>query len=259
MMLAPHAPYTVADATFRRVATIAEEAEYPVMMHVHETAGEVESERARTGMRSIERLDRLGLLTPQLIAVHCVHLDGHEIRTFANAGVHVAHCPASNLKLASGIAPAAALLKAGVNVGIGTDGAASNNSLDMIFESRLAALLQKGVTGDAAVLPVHQLLRMATLNGAKALGWDAEIGSLVPGKAADLVAIDLSAIEAQPVYDPASQIFNAAGREAVTHVWVNGELVLEGRRLVKLDERELLENARQWQARFAATQRQAAA
>jgi 5-methylthioadenosine/S-adenosylhomocysteine deaminase len=259
MMLTPHAPYTVADGTFKRVATIAQEAEYPIMVHLHETAGEVESEREKTGMRSIERLEKLGLLTPQLIAVHCVHVNDSEIRAFANAGVNVAHCPASNLKLASGVAPIKAMLEAGVNAGIGTDGAASNNSLDMIFESRLASLLQKGVSGDAAALPAHQLLRMATLNGAKALGWDADIGSLLPGKAADITAIDLSHIEAQPVYDPASQIFHAAGREAVSHVWVNGECVLDDRSLVKLDLPEVLDKAASWQSRFAATQVGAAA
>ncbi len=257
MMLTPHAPYTVADATFRRIVTIAEEAEFPIMVHLHETAGEVADELAKTGIRSVLRLDQLGVLGPQTIAVHCVHLTSDEIALFAHRGVHVAHCPVSNLKLGSGIAPIRAMLESGVNVGIGTDGAASNNRLDMISESRIAALLQKGASGDAAAVPVHQLLRMATLNGAKALGWDQEIGSLVAGKSADMTAIDLSTIETQPVYDPASHIFNAAGRECVTHVWVQGAPILENRKLVHWSEVEAIELAQRWQPRFAATQKPA--
>ncbi len=257
MMLTPHAPYTVADGTFKRIMTIAAEADFPIMVHLHESAGEVADELAKTGMRSVARLDQLGVLGPQTIAVHCVHLTPDEIALFAHRGVHVAHCPVSNLKLASGIAPVKAMLETGVNVGIGTDGAASNNRLDMISESRFAALLQKGVSGDAAAVPAHQLLRMATLNGAKALGWDQEIGSLVAGKAADMAAIDLSGIETQPVYDPASHLFNAAGRECVSHVWVEGRRILDQRKLVRWSEVEAVDLAHRWQPRFAATQKPA--
>ena len=251
LMLAPHAPYTVSDKTFARIFTIAAEADYPVMMHIHETLDEIAQGEKEYGVRPIERLERLGILGPNLIAVHCVHMTPHEIEIYARLGVHVAHCPASNLKLASGIAPVHAMLKAGVNVGIGTDGAASNNRLDMLGETRLASLLQKGTTGDAAALPAHQKLEMATLNAAKALGWQDEIGSLVAGKAADMTAIDLSSIETQPVYDPVSHIFHAAGRENVSHVWVNGELLLENRVLMKQDIVELKTKAALWQQRFA--------
>ena len=251
LMLAPHAPYTVSDKTFARIFTIAAEADYPVMMHIHETQDEIAQGEKEYGMRPIERLERLGILGPNLIAVHCVHMTPHEIELYARLGVHVAHCPASNLKLASGIAPVHAMLQAGVNVGIGTDGAASNNRLDMLGETRLASLLQKGTTGDAAALPAHQKLEMATLNAAKALGWQDEIGSLVAGKAADMTAIDLSSIETQPVYDPVSHIFHAAGRENVSHVWVNGELLLENRVLMKQDIAELKAKAALWQQRFA--------
>ena len=251
LMLAPHAPYTVSDKTFARIFTIAAEADYPVMMHIHETLDEIAQGEKEYGVRPIERLERLGILGPNLIAVHCVHMTPHEIEIYARLGVHVAHCPASNLKLASGIAPVHAMLKAGVNVGIGTDGAASNNRLDMLGETRLASLLQKGTTGDAAALPAHQKLEMATLNAAKALGWQDEIGSLVAGKAADMTAIDLSSIETQPVYDPVSHIFHAAGRENVSHVWVNGELLLENRVLMKQDIAELKTKAALWQQRFA--------
>ena len=251
LMLAPHAPYTVSDKSFARIFTIAAEADYPVMMHIHETQDEIAQGEKEYGMRPIQRLERLGILGPNLIAVHCVHMTPHEIELYARLGVHVAHCPASNLKLASGIAPVHAMLQAGVNVGIGTDGAASNNRLDMLGETRLASLLQKGTTGDAAALPAHQKLEMATLNAAKALGWQDEIGSLVAGKAADMTAIDLSSIETQPVYDPVSHIFHAAGRENVSHVWVNGELLLENRVLMKQDIAELKTKAALWQQRFA--------
>jgi 5-methylthioadenosine/S-adenosylhomocysteine deaminase len=250
LMIAPHAPYTVSDKTFHRIVTIASEMDIPVMMHIHETAIEVTQGEQEYGVRPIERLNRLGVLSPNLIAVHCVHLNAIEIEMFARAGVHVAHCPVSNLKLASGIAPIKAMLEAGVNVGIGTDGTASNNRLDMLAESRLAALLQKGVSGDAAALPAWQVLEMATLGAAKALGWEREIGSLLPGKAADVVAIDLSALETQPCYDPGSHLFYAAGREQVSHSWVNGELLLDNRVLTKLDHHELKAKAAVWQQRI---------
>ena len=250
LMLAPHAPYTVSDKTFARIFTIAAEADFPVMMHIHETNDEVAQGEREFGIRPIARLHKLGLLGPNLIAVHCVHLNALEIDLYARLGVHVAHCPASNLKLASGIAPVSAMLKAGINVGIGTDGAASNNRLDMLGETRLASLLQKGTTGDAGALPAHQKLQMATLNAARALGWQDEIGSLVAGKAADMTAIDLSSIETQPVYDPVSHIFHAAGRENVSHVWVSGELLLDNRVLMRQDVRELKMKATMWQQRF---------
>ena len=251
LMLAPHAPYTVSDKTFARIFTIAAEADFPVMMHIHETNDEVVQGEREFGIRPIARLEKLGILGPNLIAVHCVHLNALEIDLYARLGVHVAHCPASNLKLASGIAPVSAMLKAGINVGIGTDGAASNNRLDMLGETRLASLLQKGITGDAAALPAHQKLEMATLNAARALGWQDEIGSLVEGKAADMTAIDLSSIETQPVYDPVSHIFHAAGREIVSHVWVSGELLLDNRVLMRQDIHELKTKAAIWQQRFA--------
>jgi 5-methylthioadenosine/S-adenosylhomocysteine deaminase len=252
LMLAPHAPYTVSDKTFERIVTIASEMDVPIMMHIHETATELTDSEKQYGVRPIERLNRLGLLGPSLIAVHCVHLNALEIELFARAGVHVAHCPVSNLKLASGIAPIKAMLDAGVNVGVGTDGCASNNRLDMLAETRLASLLQKGVTGDAAALPAHTALEMATLNAAKALGWDDLVGSLVPNKAADMVAIDLGSLETVPVYDPESHLFHAASREHVTHSWVNGELLMQNRVFTYIDEQELHAKAALWQQRFSA-------
>ncbi len=252
LMLTPHAPYTVADATFRKLVALTNDLDDVQMMcHIHETAGETLDGMKQYGVRPIERLDRLGVLSRNLIAVHCVHMTPTEIALFAKHGVHVAHCPVSNLKLASGIAPIKALLEAGVNVGIGTDGCASNNRLDMLAEARLASLLQKGVSGDAATLAAHTALEMATLNAARALEWDQEIGSIMVGKSADLVAIDLSSIETQPVYDPVSHIFHAAGRENVTHSWVAGELLMDNRVLTKLDPDELRRKASRWQSRIA--------
>ena len=228
--LAPHAPYTTSDTTLRKVARFAAELDLPVHIHLHETAGETERAQAEHGVRRVERLARLGLLGPQLIAVHSVHLTPGEIALLGRHGCSVAHCPSSNLKLASGFAPVAALAAAGVNLALGTDGAASNNRLDLMQEMRLAALLAKAVSGDAAALPAHAALRAATLGGARALGLDAEIGTLAPGKCADLAALRIAGPELAPCYDPVSHVVYAAGRENVTDVWVAGRrLVREGR------------------------------
>lgn len=248
---APHAPYTVGDETLRRIAVLAEELDVPIHTHVHETRGEVDEGIARHGVRPIERLRRLGIVGPRLIAAHAVHLDGSELDLFAREGVHVAHCPSSNLKLASGIAPVAAMHARGIGVGVGTDGAASNNRLDVMTEMRTAALLAKGASGDAAVVDAHAALEMATLAGAHALGLGAEIGSIEPGKSADLAAIDLDSTETLPCFDPVSHLVYAAGREHVSHAWVAGELRLEERRLATLDERDLHEKAIWWQSRIS--------
>jgi 5-methylthioadenosine/S-adenosylhomocysteine deaminase len=228
--LAPHAPYTVSDPTFRQVATYAAELDLPVHLHVHETEHEIERSLAEHGVRPLERLRRLGLLGPGLIAVHAVHLLEEEIQLLATHGCSVAHCPSSNLKLASGFAPIEALRGAGVNLCLGTDGAASNNRLDLLTEMRSAALLAKAVARSAEAMPAHAALRAATLGGARALGLDARIGSIEPGKRADLTALALRGPELAPCYDPVSHLVYAAGREHVTHVWVDGEpRVVDGR------------------------------
>ena len=229
--LAPHAPYTVSDGTFRQVATLAAELDLPVHLHLHETEDEIARSVAEHGVRPVERMRRLGVLGPGLIAVHAVHLEKHEIELLAIHACSVAHCPSSNLKLASGFAPIEALRKAGVNVCLGTDGAASNNRLDLLQEMRTAALLAKAVARDAEALPEHAALRAATLAGARALGLEDRIGSIEPGKAADLTAVALRGPELAPCYDPVSHLVYAAGRENVTHVWVNGELRLREREL----------------------------
>ncbi len=228
--LAPHAPYTVGDDSLKKISTLAAELDLPVHIHVHETAGEIERSLAEHGVRPLERLRRLGLVGPNLIAVHAVHLDELEIQLLARHGATVAHCPSSNLKLASGFAPVAKLERAGVNLALGTDGAASNNRLDMFQEMRTAALVAKATALDARAFPAHAALRAATLGGAQALGLSERIGSITPGKLADLVAVCLGATELAPCYDVASHLVYAAGREHVSHVWVAGEArLIEGK------------------------------
>jgi 5-methylthioadenosine/S-adenosylhomocysteine deaminase len=224
--LAPHSPYTVSNDSFKKIATLAAELDLPVHIHLHETAEEIERSRAEHGVRPIERLERLGLLGPNLIAVHAVHVDKQEIELLARHGCSVVHCPSSNLKLASGFAPVASFLEKQINVALGTDGAASNNRLDLFQEMRTAALLAKAVAADAQAFPAHAALRSATLGGAQAMGLGERIGSIRPGKAADLVAVDLSAPELSPCYHPVSHLVYAAGREHVSHVWVAGESLL---------------------------------
>ena len=248
---APHAPYTVSDAPLKQIAMLAQELDLPVHIHLHETAHEVAESEARYGARPLERLAALGLLTPDLIGVHATQLLAGEIASLAAAGASIVHCPESNMKLASGACPLPALLAAGVNVAIGTDGAASNNDLDVLGELKTAGLLAKLTTGDAAAAPAPALLHLATLGGARALGLGDEIGSLEPGKAADLVALDLSAPHCQPVHDVISQLIYAAGRDAVSDVWVAGRRLLEDRRLTTLDEGAILARAADWGARIA--------
>jgi 5-methylthioadenosine/S-adenosylhomocysteine deaminase len=248
----PHAPYTVGDETLRRIAVLAEELDVPIHIHVHETRGEVEQGVAKHGVRPVERLRHLGIVGPRLIAVHAVHLNDAEMDLFAREGVTVAHCPSSNMKLASGIAPVAALRARGVRVGVGTDGAASNNRLDVLSEMRHAALLAKVASGDASVVGAHEAIAMATLEGARALGLESEIGSIAPGKSADLTALDLGTIETQPLFDAASHVVYAAGREHVSHVWVAGRARLVERRLQGLDEQDLLDKAAWWKRKLTA-------
>jgi 5-methylthioadenosine/S-adenosylhomocysteine deaminase len=250
--LAPHAPYTVGDEMLKRMAVLAEEIDVPIHCHVHETKDEIAQGLAKDGMRPFERLRRLGVVGPRLIAVHSVHLDEAELDAMAREGVTVAHCPSSNLKLASGIAPVAAMRKRGIRVGLGTDGAASNNRLDLLTEARSAALMAKAASGDASVIPAAEALEMATIEPARALGLDDRIGSIAPGKSADLVAVEFSSPETLPCYDPVSHLIYAAGREHVTHSWIDGRLCLDGRKLTGIDERDLDDRARWWHKRLSA-------
>ncbi|MCH8545057.1 MAG: TRZ/ATZ family hydrolase [Alcanivorax sp.] len=242
----PHAPYTVSDEPLQRVAMLAEELDAQIMMHVHETAGEV-SMAEQAGERPLARLARLGLLSPRLLAVHMTQLTDDEIEQLRDTGTHVVHCPESNLKLASGFCRVEALRRAGVNVALGTDGAASNNDLDMLGELRTAALLAKGVAGAADALPADAALAMATLNGARALGLEHQTGSLVAGKQADIIAVDLGALETRPLYDPIAQVVYAAGREQVTYSWVAGRCLMAERQLLTLNSARILRDTQHWQ------------
>jgi 5-methylthioadenosine/S-adenosylhomocysteine deaminase len=250
--LAPHPPYTVTDESFERIRLLADQLDVPVHLHLHETAHEVEEARREHGARPFARLQALGLVNERLVAVHMTQLLDSEIAACAEAGVSVVHCAESNLKLASGFCPAARLVRAGVNLAIGTDGAASNNDLDMIGETRTAALLAKAVAHDASALGANDALRAATLGGARALGWGERIGSIEPGKEADLVAIRLDDIETEPLYDVVSQIVYAAGRHQVTDAWIAGQRRLARREPVAMDLAALRAKAREWRSRIAA-------
>ena len=250
--MAPHAPYTVSDATLERVVTLAAQLDLPIHIHIHETRAEIDESLRLHGLRPLERLHRLGVLGPGLIGAHAVHLEADELRLLAKYDCSIAHCPSSNMKLASGTAPVAAMLEQGLRIGLGTDGAASNNRLDIFQEMRHAALLAKAVSGNAAAAAAHDVLRMATLNGAAALGLSAEIGSIRAGKAADLCAISLDSIETRPCYDPASHLVYVAGREHVSHVWVNGVLRVENGLLQGCDTSQLLDTVNLWQNKLTA-------
>jgi 5-methylthioadenosine/S-adenosylhomocysteine deaminase len=242
----PHAPYSVSDDKLESIRTLVAEMDIGIHMHVHETAHEVEEALNHYGERPLARLARLQLLGPRFQAVHMTQVNDDDIALLVEHNCSVIHCPESNLKLASGFCPVERLWEAGVNVGIGTDGAASNNDLDLLGETRTAALLAKAVSGSAAALNAHRALRMATLNGARALGLDDHTGSLEIGKFADLVAFDLSRLAQQPVYDPVSQLIYSSGRDCVRHVWVAGKQLLDDRHLTRMDEEQLIATAQEW-------------
>ena len=247
----PHAPYTVGDENLEKIRVIADELDAAIHMHVHETAFEVHQAVEQNAERPVARLARLGLLGPRFQAVHMTQISDDDLAMLVESNSSVIHCPESNLKLASGFCPVERLWQAGVNVAVGTDGAASNNDLDLLGETRTAALLAKAVAGSATALDAHRALRMATLNGARALGIESDTGSIEIGKAADLVAFDLSGLAQQPVYDPVSQLIYATGRDCVKHVWVAGKQLLEDRHLTRLDEQQLCATARAWGERIS--------
>ena len=243
---APHAPYSVSDPAMQVISTYANELDMPVHIHCHETAEEITESLTNYGCRPLQRLKNLGLLLPQTQLVHMTQVDAEDIVLIQDHNCHVVHCPESNMKLASGFCPVGQLIDAGINVALGTDGAASNNDLDMFGELKTAALLTKAVAQDAAKLDAHAALRMATINGAKALGWDDQIGSLEAGKSADIIAIEINSITQQPLYNPASQLVYTNSGSQVTHSWVAGKPLLENRVLITLNQSELIQSARDW-------------
>jgi 5-methylthioadenosine/S-adenosylhomocysteine deaminase len=249
---APHAPYTVSDESFGRIRLQSDQLDIPVHLHLHETAHEIEEERKKSGLRPFQRLQRLGLVNDRLIAVHMTQVTEGEIAACASAGVSVVHCPESNLKLASGFCPAEQFRRAGVNLAIGTDGCASNNDLDMFGEMRTAAQLAKAVAQDAAAFDAAFALRAATLNGARAMGLEASIGSIEPGKQADLAAVRLSDLETQPLFHVASQLVYACNRQQVTDVWIAGQRKLAARELIGMDTAAILARTRAWRERIVA-------
>ena len=250
---APHSTAALSDEAFVELRVLADQLDVPIQIHLHETATEIAAAMEKTGKRPFDRLHELGIVNASLLAVHCVHMRGKELEVFAESGVNVAHCPKSNLKLASGIAPVAQYRNAGINVAIGTDGAASNNTLDMLSEMRTTALLAKASASDAAAISAADALRMATLDGAAALGLATETGSIKAGKWADLACIDLDRLHSQPLYDPLSQLVYTARADQVTDVWVAGRRQLDAGQLTQIDTVNLLQRSDEWRNRFAAS------
>jgi 5-methylthioadenosine/S-adenosylhomocysteine deaminase len=249
---APHSAYTVSDATFRELRVLADQLDVPIQIHLHETAFEIAEAERSTGMRPLERLTRLGLVNSSLLAVHAVHMTDEEIGMLADAGARIAHCPKSNLKLASGIAPVQRYLDAGITVGLGTDSAASNNRLDMLAEMHTAALLAKVNAGDAAALRAEEALSLATIGSAEALGLGDDIGSIEAGKAADLTCIDFNRVASLPVHNPVSQLVYATGTDQVSDVWVAGRHLVAAGELTQADLPSILARCEEWRLRLAA-------
>lgn len=247
----PHSTYVLSDESFIELRVVADQLDLPVQIHLHETAAEIAQSLEQYGKRPLQRLADLGLANSSLLAVHAVHMTAEEVSQMATIGICVAHCPTSNMKLASGFAPVQAYLDGGVTVGLGTDSAASNNKLDMLSEMRMAALLAKGVAEDAAALPAPEALRMATLGSAEAIGMAEHIGSIEPGKWADLACIDMQRSNSQPVYDPVSQLVYTANADQVSDVWVGGRQQLEDGRLLSIKEDDIFKRSNEWRERIA--------
>ena len=253
---APHAPYSVSDTTLKRVADLSGEYDVPVHIHLLETDWEVKHSLQQYGIRPLQRMQNNGLLNSRLLAVHMTQPLPDEMRLLAKQGVHIAHCPKSNLKLASGFCPLNDLLEFGVNVAIGTDGAASNNNLDLLAEAQTAALLAKGVAMDPKAVDAFKAVEMATLNGAAALHLEHKIGSIEPGKQCDLAALDFDAPETQPLFNVISQLIYAASSRQFTDVWVAGRRVLENGVLTTMDMDEVMNSAESWRRRISSTEAQ---
>lgn len=250
MAFGPHAPYSVSDVPLQRLVTLAAELDANIQIHLHETAFEVADALAKDGRRPIRRLADLGLLGPSTQCVHMTQIDDEDMQILCDTGAHLVHCPESNLKLASGFCPVDRLQKAGVNIALGTDGAASNNDLDLLGELRTASLLAKAVAGNAAALPAHDALAMVTINGARAMGREADLGSLEIGKWADVIAIDLGDTLTQPVYDPVAHLVYSSHSRQVSHSWIAGVPQLREGELLRLDLHGLRSKVAQWQEKI---------
>ena len=251
--IAPHAPYSVSDEAFTLINTYSEELSINIHTHLHETKWEIEDSIDRYGMTPVQRLNKLGIIGPSLMAAHCVHLNEQDMAILAKNKVSIVHNPSSNMKLGSGVADIAKMLKQNISICLGTDSSASNNRLDIMEEMRLAALLIKGNTRSPELIPAKEAIKMATINGAKALGLDSKIGSIEKNKKADLVAIDLSTIENQPIYNPLSTLVYSSSRSDVSYVWINGKIKLRDKKLVEIDEEEIIRLAKKWQKKLKKT------
>jgi 5-methylthioadenosine/S-adenosylhomocysteine deaminase len=240
----PHAVYTCSPQLLRQCHEMASSHEVPLIIHLSENHAEVEEVMKRYGVRPVEHLERLGMLSAGLIADHCVALDHDDIALLTARNVHVVHNPESNMKLASGVAPVPRLLAGGVNVALGTDGCASNNNLDMMGEMDCCAKLHKAASLDPTVLPAHQVLTMATINGASALGWGERLGRLAPGMLADCIVVDFDKPHLTPCYEPVSHLVYAARGADVRHSIIHGRLVMEDRQLLTLDIEEIMAHVR---------------
>ena len=254
---APHAPYSVGDAALGRIAELSESLDLRVHMHVLESSWEISESLQRHGKATLERLDDIGILNERLLAVHMTQLNGTDLEALSETGVNVIHCPESNLKLGNGICPVARLLEHNVNLALGTDGAASNNNLNLLAESRGAALLAKGYSADPCVLDAFQTLEMLTINAARALGKEHQLGSVEAGKQADLCAIRLDSLQTTPMYDVVSHLIYAASSQQVTHVWVNGRMLLQDKQFLHLDTGDIMDRANYWAKRIASETRAA--
>ena len=251
--IAPHAPYSVSDEAFTLINTYSEELSINIHTHLHETQWEIEDSIEKYGITPVQRLNNLGIIGPSLMAVHCVHLNDQDMATLAKNKVSIVHNPSSNMKLGSGIADIAKMLKQNLNISLGTDSSASNNRLDMMEEMRLAALLIKGSTKSPESFSANEAIKMATINGAKALGLESIIGSIEKNKKADLVAIDLNSIENQPIYNPLTTFVYSSSRSDVSYVWIDGEIKLKDKKLVKIDEKRIIQLAKKWQRKLKKT------
>ena len=251
--IAPHAPYSVSDEAFTLINTYSEELNINIHTHLHETQWEIEDSIEKYGITPVQRLNNLGIIGPSLMAVHCVHLNDQDMATLAKNKVSIVHNPSSNMKLGSGIADIAKMLKQNLNISLGTDSSASNNRLDMMEEMRLAALLIKGSTKSPESFSANEAIKMATINGAKALGLESIIGSIEKNKKADLVAIDLNSIENQPIYNPLTTLVYSSSRSDVSYVWIDGEIKLKDKKLVKIDEERIIQLAKKWQRKLKKT------
>ena len=251
--IAPHAPYSVSDEAFTLINTYSEELSINIHTHLHETQWEIEDSIEKYGITPVQRLNNLGIIGPLLMAAHCVHLNDQDMATLAKNKVSIVHNPSSNMKLGSGIADIAKMLKQNLNISLGTDSSASNNRLDMMEEMRLAALLIKGSTKSPESFSANEAIKMATINGAKALGLESIIGSIEKNKKADLVAIDLNSIENQPIYNPLTTLVYSSSRSDVSYVWIDGEIKLKDKKLVKIDEERIIQLAKKWQRKLKKT------